>query len=155
RAAHKSEAAALALEVRPRAHQTALLIDEMRMLDLQRAFAGAGALAENLQNETGAVEHLRVPRLLEIALLHGRDRAVHDDQVDIERLGDAGNLIDLAFAEIGRGADFGDRHQPGLDDIESDGAREADRLFEPCGGRSLARFLTGSPAPGGASAQIR
>ena len=51
RPAEKTEAAALALEMGPRAHQPALLIIQMRVLDLQRAFSGARAPAEDFKNQ--------------------------------------------------------------------------------------------------------
>ena len=47
-----------------------------------------------------------------------------------------GDLVDLAFADIRRRPNVGERHQPRLDDVEIDGAREADGLFEARLGRA-------------------
>src|SRR3954467_13228734 len=66
RPAEKAEAAALALQMSPGPHQPALLIGQMRMLDLQRAFTRAGAAAEDFQDQPGAVEHLRAPGLFQV-----------------------------------------------------------------------------------------
>ena len=105
RPAKKAEAAALALKMGPGAHQPAFLIGQMRVLDLQRAFAGARAPSENFQDEAGAVEHLGVPGLFQIALLHRRQRAVHHHDAGVEAFDEAGDLFDLALAEIGRGTE--------------------------------------------------
>ena len=96
RTAEEAGAAALPLKVGPAADQPSLLVVEMRQIDLQRAFLGARALAEYLKDEAGAIEHLGVQRLLEIALLHRRQRMIDDDQLRLFFLDDLGELLDLA-----------------------------------------------------------
>ena len=74
----------------------------MRMFDLQRAFAGARAAAEDLQDQSGAVDDLGVPGLFQIALLHRRQRAIHHHDAGFDSFDEARDLLDLALAEIGR-----------------------------------------------------
>ena len=129
-AAEKAEAAALALEMGPGANQPTFLIGQMRKLDLQHALLGLGALAEDFEDQSGAVQHLRRPRLFQIALLHRRQRAVHHHQPDVVRFDEPFNLLDLALADIGRGPDLAQCDNAGLDHVEIDGEREAGRLFD-------------------------
>ena len=118
-AAEEAEAAALALEVGPGADQPALLIVEMRQLDLQHAFAGRGALAEDLEDQRRAVEHLGAGLRLEIALLDRRERRVDEQQFDLALLRPASlDLLELPAADEGRGPDLADLDDLGEDDLE-------------------------------------
>jgi hypothetical protein len=100
----------------------------MRKLDLQRAFLGPRALAEDLEDQPRAVQHLGVQLFFEIALLHRRQRMVDDDHLSVPLFDDLGELRDLAAAEQGRRAWIVDGHHRRMDQIEVDGARKADRF---------------------------
>ena len=100
-AAHDAEAAALALQVGPGADQARALVVQPRQLDLQPAFAGAGAAGEDLQDQAGAVDDLDLPGLLEVALLDRRQRVVDHHHVDLGGAERAADLVDLALAEQG------------------------------------------------------
>ena len=95
-ATEKAEAAALTLKVGPGAHEPALLIDEMSKLDLQAPFPRARPRAEDLENESGAVENLGAPRGLQIALLHRGERVIDDHELRTLGADQAFELGDLA-----------------------------------------------------------
>jgi len=123
----------------PRAHQAAALISQMGEFDLQRAFAGAGAPSEDLQDEAGAIEHLSVPCFFQIALLHRGERAIHHHEPGIKALHHAGELVDFALSDKGCWVDLAQRRDPGLDNLELDRPRETDRLIEPGRRRAVRR----------------
>ena len=129
-AAEEAEAAALAFQVGPRPHQAAALVVERGQLDLQAAFMRAGARAEDLQDQPGAVDDLGLQRLLEIALLHRRQPVVDDDQPDPLLLDIGLHALDHALADQRGGRDAAQRHGLGQAHIEVDGAGKPDRLSE-------------------------
>src|SRR5690606_4396008 len=96
RAAHEAGSAALPLQVGPGADEPRALVAERGELDLQLAFPGAGALAEDLQDQAGAVDDLAVEALLQVALLHRGQLAVDDDDLDLALLHQLVQALDLA-----------------------------------------------------------
>src|SRR5262249_35810834 len=87
----------------------------------------------------GAVDHLGGPGPLQIALLHRRERAVHDHESRLVRLDETGDLFDLSLADVGRWPDLAQRDQSRGDDVEIDRAGEPDCLVEPGGRRASFR----------------
>ncbi len=129
--AEKTEAAALPLKVGPGPDQPALLIDEMGELDLQAPFPRPRPLAEDLEDQPGAIEHLGVPCPFEVALLHGCERVIDDDQRSILGAHQSCKLFDLAGAEQRRRPWARHRHEAARGDVEIDRGSETRRLFEP------------------------
>ena len=98
-AAEEAEAAALTFQVSPAFDQAAALIRKMREFDLQAAFPGLRAFAEDLENEGGAIENFGLPRLLQIALLDGAQMRIDDDHFGFEAACIRGDLFDLAATD--------------------------------------------------------
>ena len=109
--AEEAEAAALALQMGPGPHEARFLIIEMGEFDLQHAFGGARAAAEDFEDQAGAVDHLGLEFLLQIALLDRRERAIHHDEVDLVLSDARRQLGGLALADIGRGTELAQRDQ--------------------------------------------
>src|SRR5262245_11609841 len=137
RAAEKAEAAALAFEMRPRPDQPALLVDEVSELDLQAPFPRPRSPAEDLENESGAIQHLRSPCRFEIALLHRGQRMIDDDEPGLFGAHQPSKLLDLAGADQRRGTRRFKWHQSACGDVEIDRSGKPNRLIETRLRRSL------------------
>ena len=141
RTAKEAEAAALALEVGPAAHQAARLIIEMGELDLQPPFGGRRTLAEDLEDQPGAVDHLGADLLLQVLLLD-RASAPHRRSAGprLCSLASLGDLLDLPLAEQGRGPDRAHPERPCGDDLDADRFGEALGLLDARLGRTPRRL---------------
>jgi hypothetical protein len=102
---------------------------ETREFDLDLAFAAAGTLRENVEDQRRPVEdHFFEPRL-EVALLDRREAGIDKHDPGAALFGCDRKLFDLAAAEKERRIGTDDRRRRGGDDLESGAARE----FAPLG----------------------
>ena len=131
RTPEEAESAALPFEVGPASDEAALLIVQMRKLDLQPAFSGRGSFSENFEDQRRSIDDLAIEFRLEVALLDRRQRSIHDDEIDLVLDRQRGEARDLAAAEEGSGADLADGHQLGMGDHGADRLRQPDRLCDP------------------------
>jgi len=138
-AADETETAALAFEMGPGAHQPRALIGQRREFHLQHTLPGAGAGGEYLEDQAGAVQHLRPPGALEVALLDGGHRPVDHDEPDLPGLDAGADLGDPAAAEDGGGLRAVDAHHLAAGERDA-GQRGGKRhgLVQPCLGRAAA-----------------
>ena len=130
RTTEEPETAALPFEVGPAAHQPSCLVIEMRQLDLKPTLGGCGALAEDFEDQSGAVDHLALELFLEIALLDRTQRAIDDHQFGVFEVAGIGDPLNLALAEQCRRADSPDRNRDCLGDHDPDGHGQPARLLQ-------------------------
>ena len=114
----------------PALDQAAALISEMRGLDLECALLRRGPAAKNSRISPVRSATRGPPRLLQIALLHRRQRAIADHDAGFEAFDEARDLLDLAFGEIGCGMQRAEHDDTGLRDVEIDGASKPNGLVE-------------------------
>ena len=114
-AAAHADAAALALQMAPAAHQARSQVLQPGQFDLKFAFVALCAGGEDLENQRSAVSHRHAQHALEVALLRRRDGLVEQHGVSLVGIHQQLDLVGLAGADeqrrIGRGAagdDLGD-----------------------------------------------
>src|SRR4051812_42554662 len=90
----------------------------------------ARALAENFEDQAGAVDHLGLPAPFEIALLHWAERRIDDNEADLVFVDDAAQRLDIAAAEKRPGRRSNDTDNLGANHIEIDRLGKPDRFRE-------------------------
>ena len=128
--AQEPEAAALPLQMGPGAHQPGFLVFEMRELNLKCALSCPGAPPEDLEDQAGAIDDLATERRLEIALLHRRERAIHDHERDFEIFDEFGQFRHLALAQEGRRPNGAEVNDDASAHVEIDGLPQRRRFFD-------------------------
>ena len=74
---------------------------ELREFDLGLALAALGVLAEDIEDDGGAVDDLHLDDVLEGSALAWREFGVGDDRVCAECCDDAAQLLGLSFTQVG------------------------------------------------------
>src|SRR5690349_16599362 len=92
--------------VRVGADQSRQQVMQARRLDLQTAFVCAGVLGEDLEDDLGAVEHPRLDRQLQVALLSRAQVLVADDEVELALELQIAQGLHLAHADEMRRVDL-------------------------------------------------
>ena len=88
-------------------------------------------MPEDLKDETGAVEHLRVPHRFEVALLYRRERMIDDHETRFFGAHEAFEFLDLARAEQRGRLRIRHRHEATRLDVEIDRGGKPYRFSEP------------------------
>jgi len=94
-----ADTAFLAGKVAPEPREAGQQVLELRQLDLQLAFAGAGALGKDIEDQRGTIEDFAIEHLLQITALRRREFVVENDSIDIGAVAEAGKFVGLAFAD--------------------------------------------------------
>ena len=104
----QTDAALLALQVGPAAHQPGREVLELGQLDLELALEGARALGEDVEDQAGTVDHPALQQAFQVAFLGRAERMVEDDQLGLGRRDQRLEFLSLARADeearVGRGA---------------------------------------------------
>ena len=109
-----SDAAAKARERGASADEPRQQVFQLSELDLQLAFARAGATREDVENQLRAIDDLPPNGFLDLPQLRGRQLGIKHDHIDAGFGRRCGEGLDLPRAEIGRGIGLG----PLLQDTE-------------------------------------
>ena len=108
----------------PHAAHARQVVLELGQLDLELAVGGDGVLGEDVEDQLRPVDHARVERVLEVALLRRRQLVVDEQALGLGRLEALLELLDLALADVGALR----RPRPVLDDaaerLDARGARQ-------------------------------
>ena len=102
-AAHGTGGPGLPAQLGVHALEARQQILELRALDLEGGFPGAGTIRENAQDETGAVEKLCLQQAVEIPHLDRGEGAVEEHQFRLLRKDGFPDFFDLPASDQGAG----------------------------------------------------
>ena len=105
----------------------------MGQFNLQSTFLGLGPGTKDLEDQAGAVQHLGLPGLFQIALLNGCQRMVDNDQSCIKGRNQAGKFLHLTGAEQGARLRLGKGNDARMHDVQFNGAGKSLRFFQTRG----------------------
>jgi hypothetical protein len=126
----RADARALLAELVAAAAQARQAVAQLRELHLHHALLALRVLGEDVEDQRGAVDHVDLEQLLEVALLRGAELVVEHDEIDVEGVADHLQLLRLAGADVGGGIGPVATLQHQLDGIGTRGVGERGELLE-------------------------
>ena len=100
------------------------------MFNLQFAFARAGALPEDFQDQRGAIHDFAAEDFFQVARLRGGKFVVEDDRVHVVRLAERGKFRGLARPDVSGGDGRGHFLHTFADDLGAGGLGELGEFGE-------------------------
>ncbi len=116
--------------MRPLAGQARQVVLDLGQFHLQTALARAGTLAEDDEDERGAVKHLRLQLAFQRAVLPRRQFQIEDDGLAAVIGDEVGNLLHLAGAEQRAGIDLRQPRQHAPDAAHTGSSRQLFQFFQ-------------------------
>ena len=125
-----ADAALLPGQVTPKTGEPRQQMLELGQLDLQLAFAGSGALGEDIEDERGPVEHLAFEDSFQVAALGRGKLIVENDGVNLMVAAESGELSRLAAANESGGHRGFQFLRAVAEDLRARGRGEFTEFFE-------------------------
>lgn len=122
--------ARLSRQVCPASSQSRQEVLQLRHFHLRARLATAGVLGEDVDDQSGTVDHREIHDLFEVSNLHRREVRIEDKQAGVAGGGSGRDIGGLTWTDKGRGHDPANRQDRAACIFESRSVGESREFFE-------------------------